>query len=86
MRICIHMQKRAQILMDPVDYKALEAIARRRNVSVGQLVREAVHDRYLAGPERRRAAVDAILELKVPLRDWEQEERDLEESRGGPLP
>lgn len=78
--------KRAQILMEPDDYARLEEIARRKRVSVAELIREAVRERYLA--DDRRRLIDEILamELDLDLEDWEEVEREVEDGHTDDVP
>ncbi len=56
--------ERLQILLAPVQRKRLEAEARRRNVSVASLVREAIDARFGGvPPEERARAVEEIQRL-----------------------
>jgi hypothetical protein len=81
--------RRAQILMEPDEYGRLEEIARRRGVSVGSLVREAVRDRYLTGGEARRKALAEIYALDLPVAewgDWKEIEEEIERGHRAALP
>ena len=70
--------KRAQILMDPAEYEQLEIRAAREGVSVAELVREAVRERYLkASPRKAEAAAD-IIAMDLPVVDWPDIDRDAE--------
>ena len=40
--------RRAQLLMDPAEFRRLRAIARERKTSVAELIRSAVREAYLA--------------------------------------
>lgn len=67
--------------MDKREYAQLKAIARRKKVSVGELVRTAVRERYLTGPHRRGSIVEGMFRLNLPVDDWEKMERDIIEAR-----
>lgn len=71
--------KRAQVLMEPEEYRRLEEIARREGVSVAELVRTAVRERYLPDVERRRDALARFLgeAPALDLPDWETLEAEL---------
>lgn len=59
-----------QVLLAPEQRKRLEGIARRRDISLGALVREAL-DAYLARPSRSPSEALATLEaLEAPIDDW----------------
>lgn len=50
--------------MEPEDYDRLQAIARARRTSVADLVRIAVHDRWLTDA-RRQEAMESILAMNL---------------------
>ncbi len=54
------LERRLQILLDPVQYDRLEAEAHRRSMSVGATVRAAI-DVYLDDDEQRRDAARTAL-------------------------
>jgi len=74
--------KRAQVLMEPGEYRRLERIARRQGVSVAELIRSAVRERYLLTAEERAARVEAILRMNVPVGDWNEVEAVILEEHG----
>lgn len=79
------LERRVQVLFDPVQYAELEAEATATHQSVGALIREAVDDRL---DRRRRNGREALERLftsgdQHPSRgpiDWEAE-KDLMEDR-----
>jgi hypothetical protein len=72
--------KRAQILMEPDDYRRLEEIARQKNASVAELIRTAVRERYLGESDRRRSGVESICSMNLPVIPWDEAEREIAES------
>ena len=74
--------KRAQIMMEPDDYRRLEEIARRREVSVAELIRTAVRDRYLGGGDASHGAVETICGMSLPVIDWAAAETEIVEGHG----
>lgn len=72
--------RRAQILMEPEEYRRLEEIARSRKVSVGKLIRQAVQSAYPVAREDRRSIVEDICSMSVPLPDWETMEEEITEA------
>ncbi len=74
--------KRAQIMMEPDDYRRLEEIARRREVSVAELIRTAVRDRYLGGGDASREAVATICSMGLPVTEWAVAEAEIAEAHG----
>ena len=77
--------RRAQILFEPEEYASLEDAARRRGTSVSELVRRAVSERYLGNREARRAAVERIRAMSIPLPDWEELEEEIADARSDAL-
>ena len=78
--------KRAQVLMEPEEYKRLEEVAAERGVAVAELIRTAVRERFLLTREERRRLVDEILGLDLPVIEWRDAEDDVAEARGDGLP
>jgi hypothetical protein len=78
--------KRAQILMEPEEYRRLERIARQQNASVAELIRTAVRERYLGGTADRRAAVRAICSMNLPVISWTEAEAEVEGAHADVLP
>jgi len=62
------LTRRLHILLDDRRYRRLQAEARARRASVGELVREAIDRTFRVPYERKRAAAKAILAAKpTPL-------------------
>lgn len=59
-------EKRVQVLMEPGDFDRLEALALQENTSVGELIRRAVRERYLAGSRQQMAAATDLNALRLP--------------------
>ncbi len=78
--------RRAQILMDPAEYKSLQRIARQRQTSVGELIRVAVRDRYLSPTDDRREAATRIAAMNLPVEDWATTKQELEDAYDAGLP
>lgn len=63
--------KRAQILVTPEEYEALEDVARAERTSVAELFRRAVRDRYLRQPVDRARLVEELCALELAFDgDW----------------
>lgn len=70
--------ERTQVLLEPEQRKLLERMAKRRGVSVGAIVREAI-EAYVAPRDRSRSqALEALLALKAPVDDWEVMKAEIE--------
>jgi predicted DNA-binding ribbon-helix-helix protein len=86
MEVLMTASKRAQILMEPEDYRRLEEIARQKNVSVAELIRSAVRERYLGGGAERRAGVESICSMNLPVIPWAEAEAEIAKAHGDVLP
>ncbi len=75
--------RRLQVLVEDEQYRALDAVAAERGVSVATIVREAL-GRYLqAGPEQTREAAERILSAApMPVGDPGELRGELEQLRG----
>ena len=60
------LTKRTNILFDEVLWKQLVKLSETKKTSVGQLIREAVQEKYQAAVdlEKRRQAIDHILKIR----------------------
>lgn len=77
--------KRVQVLMEPLEFAALERLARSRGASVADLIRDAARAQYLdvADRGRRARAAELFLSLpEMPLPDWSVLKQELEDRRG----
>ena len=78
--------KRAQVLLEPREYAVVERLSREKGTTVSNLIREAVVDAYMpATPDGSRIA-DDIASMTVPLGEWDEIEREIEEGHDGGLP
>lgn len=81
--------KKAQIPMDPAEYEQLRRIAETQGVSVAELVRKAVAERYFTpvGVDRKKSAFAAMLSLPpIPVEDWSVMKKELSDRYGSHLP
>lgn len=79
------LSRRVQILLDEERHERLLAESRRRRLSVGALVREAIDRAYPSDAAKRRAAGRAILAApRMPAPTFEELKAELDElhSRG----
>jgi hypothetical protein len=79
------MHKRVQVLMEPDEAKRLEAIALQRRTSVGDLMRQAVRERYLGAPDQRKEAAKHIALMEVDLGSVQDMEGTVQAARGATL-
>lgn len=78
------LTKKTTILFAPKMYKQLERLAEERGTSVAHLVRQAAIQCYLVPDRRTRMeAVRALAAMQLPVADWPQMEREIEEGRLG---
>ena len=75
--------RRAQILMEPEEYRRLRAIARERKTSVSSLIREAVRETFLAPEVEKGTVVEAILSMRLPIPDWDEVRDELDRGHAG---
>jgi Ribbon-helix-helix protein, copG family len=81
--------KRVQILMEPLEFAALERLAQSRGSSVAELIRDAARAQYLgaADRDRRARAAEFFLSLPdTPLPPWATLKQEIEDRRGSDLP
>jgi hypothetical protein len=62
---CMAIDKRVQVLMEPGEFSQLEAIAASQGVSLGELIRQAVRERYLTHAEQRLTAAERLCQLDL---------------------
>jgi hypothetical protein len=70
------LDRRVQVLFAPVQYAALEELARSERKSVGAIVRETVDQRLAARRTARQAAFERMIasareQDQPPMGDWE---------------
>ncbi len=70
--------RRTQLLMEPEEFRKLQAAARRRRTSVAELIRSAVRDTYLSPASDRRPVVEAILAMSLPGVAWKRAKKEIE--------
>jgi hypothetical protein len=75
--------RRAQILMEPDEFRRLQALARKRKTSVADLIRQAVREAYLRPQPDRGPIVDAILGMRIAMPDWASLRDDVERGHAG---
>jgi hypothetical protein len=69
---------RAQITIEPEEYRQLESLAHQKGVSVADLILTAVRERYLTPLSSRREIVQEIFRLEIPIEeDWSSIEEEI---------
>jgi metal-responsive CopG/Arc/MetJ family transcriptional regulator len=79
----LYIMRRTQLYLDEDLWKALHARAKREKTTISELVRQAVRERYIGDPEKRRAALMGIVGLwkdRTDLPDTETYIRNLRKS------
>jgi hypothetical protein len=78
------LTKRVLVRFSPEEVDRLRAIAEARGESLAGIIREAVTETYFRpGETERLEAVRLMGEMRLPVADWEQMER--ESSEGYPV-
>jgi len=78
--------ERTQVLLSPEQLERVKRIARREGSSVGAVIREAVDAFTWTPADRRRAAIDHMMSLELPVDDWEVMKAQIDEAAYPPLP
>lgn len=77
------MTRRLQVLLDDEQYRALDAVATGRGVSVASVVREALGRYLVAGPDQARQAAERVLAAPpMPIGDPDELREHLEQVHG----
>jgi len=69
--------------MEPDEYQKLEEIAARQHVSVSELFRSAVRERYFTTRSDKQRAVDSIAGMRIELPEWPELKREIQEAKNG---
>lgn len=79
--------RKTQVLLEPEEYDRLEDIARKRGISIPELIRLTVRERYMPASYTRQEAAAAILRMKIPgaWKSWEEIEADIEDAHDSSL-
>jgi hypothetical protein len=72
--------RKTQVLLESDEYEHLEEIAQRRGVSVDELIRLAVREKFLSSLRPRFEAADAICRMEIPLGDSKTLEDEVAEA------
>ncbi|HYU35383.1 MAG TPA: ribbon-helix-helix protein, CopG family [Thermoanaerobaculia bacterium] len=80
--------RKTQVLLEPEEYERLEEVATRRGISISELIRLTLRERYMPISRTRQEAAEAILRMKIPGKwgSWEEIETEIEESHDSSLP
>ena len=73
------LDKKTTILFPSPLFKSLEALAKVKRTSIGNLIREAVKRQYgLLEENERLKAVKALGEINAPVKEWAEMEKEIE--------
>ncbi|MDW7651383.1 MAG: ribbon-helix-helix protein, CopG family [Bacillota bacterium] len=72
------LEARLEIRLTPGQLDKLKSEAEETGSSVGELVREAIDQRYQVSKEEKLAAVREIASLNAPVSDWETMKKEIE--------
>ena len=70
-----------EVYLPPQTLQLLRQEAERREISVAELVREAVDLLLARDKQARMQAAEALCQVEAPVADWEQMKREIEEAR-----
>lgn len=72
------LSKRVQVLFSKDKFAKLENLAKKKDTSVGSLIREAVEEKYLKKHDKQRMAILAHLsKMSLPVSEWEEIEKEI---------
>jgi predicted DNA-binding protein len=87
MEVDMELSRKTTILLSPALHERLQRLARRRGVSMGELIREACAVQYgVGGTETRAAAVQQLGALQLPVGDPQTLKRESVPDAGELLP
>ena len=72
------LDARLEIRLYPQQLQKLKEEAAQKRTSVGNIVREAIDQRYQVSTEDKLKAVQKLAAINAPVTDWEQMKREIE--------
>lgn len=72
------LDARLEIRLDPEQLNRLKKEAAAKNTSVGELVREAIEQRYTVSRDDKLKAVQEMANINAPVSNWEQMKKEIE--------
>ncbi len=69
--------KSVHLWMEPADYRRYEAIAKSRGVSVAELMRRTLEERFPKQKAGAAAAAQVINRMNLPLPEWDELRREI---------
>jgi hypothetical protein len=78
-----YLTERLEVRLPPDTIRLLRDEARHQNVSVAQIVRQAIEDFLNENRRSRLQAAQELFQVGAPVADWEQMKREIEDPRAG---
>lgn len=72
------LEARLEIRLHPEQLQKLKDEAAAKNISVGNIVREAIAQRYAVSRDEKLKAVQQMAEINAPVTDWKQMKKEIE--------
>ncbi|MEW6624413.1 MAG: ribbon-helix-helix protein, CopG family [Bacillota bacterium] len=72
------LDARLEIRLYPEQLKKLKDEAAAKNTSVGDLVREAIDQRYKVSRDDKLKAVEQMANINAPVTNWQQMKKEIE--------
>ena len=71
--------ERLEIRIDPLQLEKLKEESRERKMSVGEIVREAITNKYSVSREEKIDEAKKMFQLNAPVKEWEEMKKEIEE-------
>jgi hypothetical protein len=75
------LSERLEIRLEPEQLEKLKKDARDRNVSVGEIVREAITQKYDTATAGKIAAAKDLAMIGAPVKEWQEMKKEIEAGR-----
>ncbi len=72
------LSERVEIYLPKTTVEQLREVARQRQVSVSDLVQDAVEFLFIHDQDARRRAAEALFQVEAPVADWSEMEKEIE--------
>ena len=76
-----YLTERLEIRLNPDTMRLLREEARQNNVSVAQVVRQAIESFLNEDRQSQLQAAWALFQVEAPVDDWDRMKREIEEAR-----
>ncbi len=75
------LSERLEIRLEPGQLEKLKKEARDKNASVGEIVREAITQKYDTAAAGKIAAAQDLEMIGAPVKEWEEMKKEIEAGR-----